>query len=75
MMVMMIKEYKKKLGKKLESYSFPSGKETFAIRVFENGFVLKKRKNIIVLDRLSLWNLKDIVERFEKKKGILENLE
>ena len=69
------KEYKIKLGKKLGVYNFPDGKETLAINMFENGFVLRKRKNEIVLDRSSLWHLKDIIESFERKHEIIKNLE
>ena len=54
--------------------SLPKGKETFGIKKFENGFILSKRKNKIVLDRFNLWALRDEIDRFEKRLKIYEKL-
>ena len=72
---MEIEEYKGKLGCKSGSWVFPAGKETFGINIYENGFVLRKRKQTIVLDLWDLLRLKDLFESFERKKEILRQLE
>jgi len=71
----LLKEYKKKLGYKIGSYVLHSGINSLGINKYENGFVLRKRKQIIILDRLDLMCLKDIIISFEKKKEILKALE
>jgi len=71
----LLKEYKKKLGYKIGSYVLNSGINSLGINKYENGFVLRKRKQIIILDRLDLMCLKDIIISFEKKKEILKALE
>ena len=71
----LLKEYKKKLGFKIGAYTLNTGKESFGINKYENGFVLRKRKQIIILDRMDLMCLKDIIISFEKKKEILKALE
>ncbi len=70
----LLKEYKKKLGYKIGTNVLNSGKESFGISKYENGFVLKKRKQIIVLDRLDLMCLTDIFNAFEKKIKIIKEL-
>ena len=71
----LLKEFKKKLGYKIGSYVLNNGRDSFGINKYENGFVLRKRKQIIILDRLDLMCLKDIIVSFEKKKDILKALE
>jgi len=71
---MNIKEYKIKLGKRAGCMVLPSGKETLSITKFENGMVLKKRGNQIVLDRFSMWAIRDEIDRFEKKLEIINKL-
>lgn len=62
------------LGKKIGCYNFPKGRKTLAIHLFENGFVLRKEKNEIILDKFSLMILEDIIYKFKIKSKILENL-
>ncbi len=69
-----IEEYKKRLGEKTDCWVFPKGKETFAVNIYENGFVLRKRKETIVLDLWDLLTLKDLINKFDKKKAILKAL-
>ena len=71
----LLKKYKKKLGCKVGAYVLSSGINSLGINKYENGFVLRKRKQIIILDRLDLMCLKDIITSFEKKKSILKGLE
>lgn len=69
-----IESYKEKLGEKVGVCVFPSGKETSAVNIYENGFVLRKRGEVIVLDYFNLITLKDLIIKFEKKKQVLKSL-
>ena len=71
----LLKEFKKKLGYKIGSYVLSSGRDSLGINKYENGFVLRKRKQMIILDRFDLMRLADIIISFEKKQDILKALE
>lgn len=68
-------KFKKQLGAKIGSYVLNSGREAFGIKMFENGFKLKRaNRGEIVLDRFDLMCLKDLIISFEKKHEILDGL-
>ena len=70
------KKWKKELGEHLNTRLVGGGKKAFSIKVFENGFLLKRaNRGEIVLDRFDLMCLTDIQRAFEKKKEILKSLE
>lgn len=70
----LIGEYKKRLGEKADTLVIPYGRETFAINTYENGFVLRKRGQTIVLDLVNLFALKDSINRFIERRAILKSL-
>lgn len=70
----LIEEYRERLGEKVGTWNFPHGKETFAINVYENGFVLRKRGQVMVLDIFGLDCLKDIYNKFSVKRKVVESL-
>ncbi len=62
------------LGKKLGSWVLYGGKNSFGIKVFENGLKLKKNKAEIILNdfemcRLNILLTKFFKDRVEKKKN------